>query len=76
MKDSKRKVLNIFKKVGCICAALLAIVLLLAVALVISKILYYIVLYAVYAIVVFIVAIFWVKMMSKILRYIEQRNKK
>ncbi len=75
MKDGKRKVWDILKKVACICTVLLAIVVALTVALAISKITFYILFYAIYAVVAFVVAIFWVKMMSKILHYIEQRKK-
>ena len=75
MKGNKRKVLDVLKKTACICVAFLAIIIVLTVALSISKILFYIVLYTVYAVVAFIVAVFWVKMMSKILHYIEQRKK-
>lgn len=75
MKGNKRKVWDILKKVGYICAAFLAIVVALTVTLAISRIVFYIVLYAIYAIVAFAIAILWVKMMSKILRYIEQRKK-
>lgn len=75
MKDGKRKVLDILKKVACICVAFLAIVIVLTVALAINKIVFYILFYAIYAVVAFAVVIFWVKMMSKILHYIEQRKK-
>ena len=74
MKDTKRKVLCILKNAGCICAVFLAIVIVFTIALAISKTLFYILFYAVYAFVAFAVAIFWVKMMSKILHYIEQRK--
>lgn len=75
MKDGKRKVWDILKKVAYICAAFLVIVIVLTVALAISKIAFYILFYAIYAVVAFVVVIFWVKMMSKILHYIEQRKK-
>lgn len=75
MKEGKRKVWDILKKVACICAVFLAIVVILTVALAISKILFYILFYALYAIGAFVITILWVKMMSKILHYIEQRKK-
>lgn len=74
MNSNKRSVWNILKKVVYVCVAFLAIVALLAVALAISKVVFYILLYALYAIGAFVITIFWVKIMSKILHYIEQRK--
>ena len=74
-EDDRKKYRDILKKAAYICEAFLAIVIVLTVALAISKIAFYILFYAIYAVVAFVVAIFWVKMMSKILHYIEQRKK-
>lgn len=75
MNSNKRGVRDILKKIAYSCVAFIAIVIALAIALAISKIIFYIVLFAVYVIGAFVITILWVKMLSKILQYIDQRKK-
>ena len=80
MKDGKRKVLNLLKKVLYACAIFLAIIAILFVAETIGKVLFNIVMGGIYVLGVLGIAIYLGKLTAKLLtkglRYIEQQKNK